>query len=278
MQPNSSLPMRPRGRNSTTEKNRRQQMKVLYRRLASLVSRENSLEKCPAFDLLNHATNYIKKLEKSVEELKARKDSLQASVVVLAVNDNERGESLEINIASGWENKKLKMDKVFGIVQEEGAEVVSATNSTVALNIYHTILCKAFSPRLGMDTNRIQERLKNYISGGSYQFSPHMPSLNDDQTKTPKTHKTFCDMFLFSSPMAFIDPAAYDTASYERTVSVVPVSSSQVTPNLLSLAHHFVSMKRTTRRYMGDILKRADMTDCKPLATPASVARSVSSL
>nr|GMD72162.1 transcription factor bHLH167-like [Ipomoea batatas] len=173
MQPSSSLPMRPRptkpGRN-WTEKNRRQQMKLLYRRFASLVSRENSLEKCPAFDLLDQATNYIKKLEKNVEELKARKDNLQASVVVLAVNDNERGESLEINIACGWENKKLKMNKVFRILQEEGAEVVSATNSTVGLNIYHTILCKAFSSRLGMDTNGIQERLKNYISGVSYQF------------------------------------------------------------------------------------------------------------
>nr|GMD70121.1 transcription factor bHLH167-like [Ipomoea batatas] len=135
---------RPRptpGRN-WTEKNRRQQMKVLYGRLASLVSRENSLEKSPAFDVLDHATNYIKQLKSNINELKARKDSLQLPVVI-DVSESERGESLEINIVCGLEKKKLlKMHEVFQILQEEGAEVVSATDSTVGLKIYHTIICK----------------------------------------------------------------------------------------------------------------------------------------
>nr|GMD62986.1 transcription factor bHLH167-like [Ipomoea batatas] len=160
MQPNcSSLPP-PRPRRHLAEKHRRQQMKGLYRRLASLVPHEKS----PAVDVLDYATNYIKQLENNVNELKARKDSLQLPVAI-AVNESEGGESLEINIVCGLEKKKvLKMDKLFRILQEEGAEVVSATNSTVGLNIYHTILCKAFSPRIGMDTIRVQERLKNFIS------------------------------------------------------------------------------------------------------------------
>ncbi|XP_019181415.1 PREDICTED: uncharacterized protein LOC109176442 [Ipomoea nil] len=165
MQPNSSSLLPPKPRRHLTEKHRRQQMKGLYRHLASLVpAGEKSLEKSPAFEVLDHATNYIKQLENNVNELKARKDRLQQAIIV-DVNESERGESLEINIVCGSEKKgAMKMDKVFGIVQEEGAEVVSATNSTVGLNIYHTILCKAFSPRIGMDTIRIQERLKNYIS------------------------------------------------------------------------------------------------------------------
>ncbi|XP_031110935.1 transcription factor bHLH162-like [Ipomoea triloba] len=144
MQPNcSSLPP-PRPLRHLAEKHRRQQMKGLNRRLASLVPHEKSLEKSPAIDVLDHATNYIKQLENNVNELKARKDNLQLPVV-MDVNESKRGESLEINIVCGLEKK------------------MSATNSTVGLKIYHTILCKAFSPRIGMDTIRVQERLKNFI-------------------------------------------------------------------------------------------------------------------
>nr|GMD67870.1 transcription factor bHLH167-like [Ipomoea batatas] len=164
MQPNCSSLLPPKPRRHLTEKHRRQQMKGLYGRLASLVPHEKSLEKSPAFDVLDHATNYIKQLKSNINELKARKDSLQLPVVI-DVSESERGESLEINIVCGLEKKKLlKMHEVFRILQEEGAEVVSATDSTVGLKIYHTIICKAFSPRIGMDTIRVQERLKNFIS------------------------------------------------------------------------------------------------------------------
>nr|GMD62980.1 transcription factor bHLH168-like [Ipomoea batatas] len=160
-QPESSVPKPDR---HVKEKNRRQKMKGLYQQLAAVVSPENSLEKSSNLDVLDHATNCIKQLENNVNELKAKKDSLQLPVEI-AVKESERGETLEINIVCGPENKKLKMHKIFQILEEGGAEVVSATNSTVGLNIYHTILCKAFSPRIGMDTIRIQERLKNFISG-----------------------------------------------------------------------------------------------------------------
>nr|GME04229.1 transcription factor bHLH168-like [Ipomoea batatas] len=161
-QPESSIP-KP-GRHEK-EKNRRQKMKDLYCQLAAVVSPENSLEKSSNLDVLDHATNCIKQLENNVNELKAKKDSLQLPVQI-AVKESERGESLEINIVCGPEKKKLmKMHKIIQILEEGGAEVVSATNSTVGLNIYHTILCKAFSPRIGMDTIRIQERLNNFISG-----------------------------------------------------------------------------------------------------------------
>ncbi|XP_031111787.1 transcription factor bHLH162-like [Ipomoea triloba] len=142
MQPNCSSLLPPKPRRHLTEKHRRQQMKGLYGCLASLVPREKSLEKSPAFDVLDHATNYIKQLESNVNELKARKDSLQLPVLI-DVSESERGESLEVNIVYGLEKKEvMKMHEVFRILQEEGAEVVSATDSTVGLKIYHTIICK----------------------------------------------------------------------------------------------------------------------------------------
>nr|GMD67865.1 transcription factor bHLH167-like [Ipomoea batatas] len=168
MQPNcsSSLPPNCKSGRHLTEKHRRQQMRGLYRRLASLVPHENSLEKSPAFDVLDHATNYIKQLESNINELKARKDSLKLPVVI-AVNESEGGESLEINIVCGLEKKEvMKMHKVFRILQEEGAQV-------------------AFSPRIGMDTIRVQERLKNFISdlmistiyGNTYKYKCNRPQM-----------------------------------------------------------------------------------------------------
>nr|GMD67871.1 transcription factor bHLH162-like [Ipomoea batatas] len=120
------------------EKQRRQKQKGLYDQLASLSS---SLEnkKSSGLDLLDQATNYIKQLEKHINELKARMDSLQVPVEI-AVKESET--LLEINIVCGSENKKVKMHKVIQILEEEGAEVVSASFSTVDLKIYHTILCK----------------------------------------------------------------------------------------------------------------------------------------
>ncbi|XP_031111794.1 transcription factor bHLH36-like [Ipomoea triloba] len=162
MQPSNSLP-RPKPGRHLTEKHRRHRMKVLYRQLASVISRENSLKQSPAFDVLDHATNYIKQLEKEVTELKARKDSLQLPLII-DVNESDEDETLEINIVCGSENKKLKMDKVFRILEEEGAQVVRATKSIMDLKSYHTIICKAFSPRLGMDTAGVRERLKSFIS------------------------------------------------------------------------------------------------------------------
>nr|GMD72166.1 transcription factor bHLH167-like [Ipomoea batatas] len=156
----------PKAGRHLAEKQRRQKLKGLYDQLASLVviSGENYPEKKKpsGLDLLDQATNYIKQLEKNISELKARMDSVQVPVEI-AVKESET--LLEINIVCGSENKKLKMDKVIRILQEEGAEVVSASFSTVDLKVYHTILCKAFLPRLGMDTIMVQQRLKSFISG-----------------------------------------------------------------------------------------------------------------
>nr|GMD62987.1 transcription factor bHLH168-like [Ipomoea batatas] len=155
----------PKAGRHLAEKQRRQKQKGLYAQLASLVvSGENCLEKkkSSVLGLLDQATNYIKQLEKLINELKARMDSVQIPVEI-AVKESET--LLEINIVCGSENKKLKMHKVIQILEEEGAEVVSASFSTVDLKIYHTILCKAFLPRLGIDTIMVQQRLKNFISG-----------------------------------------------------------------------------------------------------------------
>nr|GMD59865.1 transcription factor bHLH168-like [Ipomoea batatas] len=132
-QPESSVPKPDR---HVKEKNRRQKMKGLYQQLAAVVSPENSLEKSSNLDVLDHATNGIKQLQKNVNELKAKKDSLQLPLVEIAVKESATGESLEINIVCGSEKKKLlKMHKIFQILEEGGAEVVSATNSTVGLKV-----------------------------------------------------------------------------------------------------------------------------------------------
>nr|GMD67861.1 transcription factor bHLH167-like [Ipomoea batatas] len=147
-----------------TEKHRRQQMKFLYDQLAAALTLASSEEKMPALDLLDQATDYIKELQKNIKELRTRKDNLGQPVAV-DVSEHNMGALLEVNIVCGSENKCLKMCKVLRILEEEGAEVVSATTSAVLDKICLTILCKAFSSRLGIETKQVQERLRNLVSG-----------------------------------------------------------------------------------------------------------------
>nr|GMD65691.1 transcription factor bHLH168-like [Ipomoea batatas] len=131
-----------------TEKHRRQQMKFLYDQLAGALSLPSSEEKLAALDLLDQATDYIKELQKNIKELRTRKDNLCQPVAVDVIEHN--------------------MGALFGvlrILEEEGAEVVSATTSAVLDKICLTILCKAFSSRLGIETKQVQERLRNLVSG-----------------------------------------------------------------------------------------------------------------
>lgn len=98
-------------------------------------------EKLPALDVLDQATDCIKELQKNINELKTRKDNLDQPVAV-DLNEHSMGAIVEVNIVCGSANKDLKMCKVLRILEEEGAEVVSATTSAVLDKIYLTILCK----------------------------------------------------------------------------------------------------------------------------------------
>nr|XP_010940038.1 transcription factor bHLH162 [Elaeis guineensis] len=163
----------------TVEKNRRLHMKSLCLKLSSLIPKEHistSKDVLTQQDHLDLATSYIKMLQDRIEKLKQRRE-LQTSVEGIS-NDISRemtigirlpvievrhqDSNLEVVLITGL-NKSFMFHEVISILEEEGAEVVSASFSAVGDKIFHIIHSKAVSSRIGMEASRVSERLKELV-------------------------------------------------------------------------------------------------------------------
>ena len=107
-------------------------------------------------DQLDHAATYIKHLRERIEKLKGRKEqairpnrgisgnygmmdemfNITSILPVLELKD--LGSGIEVMLISGL-NKNFMFYEVIGVLEEEGAEVVSASFSTVGDKIFHTV-------------------------------------------------------------------------------------------------------------------------------------------
>ncbi|KAK4779429.1 hypothetical protein SAY86_006957 [Trapa natans] len=175
----------------TVERNRRIHMKALCFKLASLIPPHHSqtykdrLSQQDQFDL---ATTYITQLKEGIDGLKKRKDQLMEIRTKCVTNDkgvievgavagpmaSTRGDAdivklpviqlmewvsgLEVSLISGL-NKKFMLFEVISLLHEEGAEVVSASISTIGDKIFHTIHAQVRINRVGIETSRIMEKL-----------------------------------------------------------------------------------------------------------------------
>ncbi|CAA0817885.1 basic helix-loop-helix (bHLH) DNA-binding superfamily protein, partial [Striga hermonthica] len=100
---------------------------------------------------LEGATNYIKKLQFNLEQLKQkkecilRKDSANLSVPrgidLPSIDVRVTGSALEVVLISG-ENYQFKLSEIIRMLHEEGAEVVSASFSVLDDAFFHTVHCK----------------------------------------------------------------------------------------------------------------------------------------
>ncbi|CAK9187457.1 unnamed protein product [Ilex paraguariensis] len=141
------------GRNEM-EKYRRMQMKDHVSNLASLIPTQPSRERLSFPALLDQATIYVKQLKDHLEELRQKKEQLQADGAgikdqmiglvspVLAIR--EMGSILEVNLITGL-SKSFTLHQVFSVLQQEGAEVVSASSSTVGVRVFYTIYSQVLS-------------------------------------------------------------------------------------------------------------------------------------
>ncbi|RVX10614.1 Transcription factor bHLH167 [Vitis vinifera] len=159
---------------SAVERNRRMHMKDLFSRLAFLVPTRPS--KSSLHVSLDHATTYIKQLQKRIETLKQTKQLLQGSTdetggvrcqmsgasrsPVITVRD--MGSSLELLLISG-SNKKFRLHEVISVLEEEAAQVVTVNQCIVGDRICYSIHSEAVSSRIGVDASRVHERLKELI-------------------------------------------------------------------------------------------------------------------
>ncbi|KAG2596205.1 hypothetical protein PVAP13_5KG146900 [Panicum virgatum] len=90
----------------------------------------------------------------------AAEEAAEAPVVeVVHYND---GSSLDVVLISSVE-RPFKLHEVVTVLEEEGAEIINANLSVVGRKIFHTIHCRAFSPRIGIEVSRVSERLRALV-------------------------------------------------------------------------------------------------------------------
>ncbi|KAL2931878.1 hypothetical protein RDABS01_037288 [Bienertia sinuspersici] len=134
-------------------------MKCLYNQLSSLVHHDSSSSKgiLAMPDQLDEATEYIKKLEKNVADLKRKKDSLInadenlnkciSSKKCYTLNSpvqievHEKGNAMEVILVTGLECQFVFTEAI-RIVHEEHTEVVNASYSVVGSTVFHSIHAK----------------------------------------------------------------------------------------------------------------------------------------
>ncbi|KAJ0962841.1 hypothetical protein J5N97_027963 [Dioscorea zingiberensis] len=165
----------------TIEKNRRLHMKRLCCQLSSLIPKEeipSSKEVLTQPDHLEQAARYIKKLRERIEKLSQRKKMVVnieglnremdggmniggCSLPVIEVRHMDS--TMEVVLISSLNNKRFMFHEVIGVLEEEGAEVVNASFSVVGDKIFHTIHSQAVSSRIGLETGRVSERLRELV-------------------------------------------------------------------------------------------------------------------
>ncbi|KAH0687123.1 hypothetical protein KY284_017676 [Solanum tuberosum] len=143
----------------TQEKNRRIQMKYLSSKLFSLIPPHHhhysTKDMVTQQDQIDQAITYIEKLKERVDVLKRRKDKIIAQV-------RELGSTIEVILVSCLK-KKFTMQEVIIILEQEGAQVVTANFSTIGNKVYYTIHAQVKITRLGVDASRVYSRLQNLI-------------------------------------------------------------------------------------------------------------------
>ncbi|KAJ0049177.1 hypothetical protein Pint_15422 [Pistacia integerrima] len=162
------------------ERNRRHHMKTLCFKLASLIPSQQirtSKDIISQGDQLDQAATYIKQLRDRIEKLKEIKEAATESVKTsnsnimdtvnfglrLPVVDlRECGPSIEVVLISGLQ-KNFMLYEAISILEDEGAEVVSASFSTLGDKLFHTIHAQVRISRLGVETSRVCQRLHELI-------------------------------------------------------------------------------------------------------------------
>ncbi|KDP31114.1 hypothetical protein JCGZ_11490 [Jatropha curcas] len=165
----------------TVEKNRRIHMKALCFKLASVIPSQHfkhHKDMLSQQDQLDHAAAYIKNLKERIEKLEKKKERTLGSLSE-ANNNNamnemmmsltlpmfelrDLGNSIEVVLISG-SKRNFMLHEVITILEEEGAEVVSASYTTVGDKVFHTIHAQVKISRVGVETTRVCQRLQELI-------------------------------------------------------------------------------------------------------------------
>lgn len=165
-------------------------MKGLCFKLTSLVPPHHfqpSKDVLSQQEQLDQVATYIKQLKERVDELKARKATAMGNnnnmISGTKNNNNNRettssmseeyfkfpvvelrdlGSSLEVTLITGL-MKNFMLCEVINVLQEEGAEVVSASISTMGDKVFHSLHAQVKVCRIGVETSRVYQRLQDLV-------------------------------------------------------------------------------------------------------------------
>ncbi|KAM3230781.1 hypothetical protein ACQJBY_061144 [Aegilops geniculata] len=182
------------------EKNRRLHMKGLCLKLSSLLpahhlrhysTSSSSSPPCSnkdaatQLDQLDSAAAYIKQLRARIDDLKRRKQaaltggcsssvsagdykgapSTSTALPVVEVRCQD-GSALDVALASEA-GRPFRLHEVMAVLEQEGAEVVSASFSFVGDKIFYTLHSQALCPRIGLDAGRVAQRLRGLAAAAA---------------------------------------------------------------------------------------------------------------
>ncbi|KAF3444110.1 hypothetical protein FNV43_RR13800 [Rhamnella rubrinervis] len=152
-------------------------MKILYSKLNSLLPTHSSRESLALPDQIDEAINYIKTLEAKLKESEVKKESLlvgrkrsqrnlNLESTSTQIEIHEMGSALEVVLVSGSDNQFVFFE-VLRIIQEEGADVISAKFSVSGDTTYNVINAEIGESMFIFGAAKITERLKRFVSGSS---------------------------------------------------------------------------------------------------------------
>ncbi|WVZ18505.1 hypothetical protein V8G54_005827 [Vigna mungo] len=164
----------------TIERNRRIHMKSLCHQLGSLIPPNLKPPKSKLMlgqqDQLDLAARYIKHMRERIEKLKRQKEQAmlnqsserkmfdkndETKLPILELRD--LGSGIEVMLVSGL-NKTFMLYEVISVLEEEGAEVVTASFSTVGDKLFYVVHAQVKISRVGVETTRVKDRLQEFIA------------------------------------------------------------------------------------------------------------------
>ncbi|KEH39144.1 transcription factor bHLH162 [Medicago truncatula] len=161
------------------EKNRRNQMKILFSNLNSILPSYNPKELAlPLPDQVDEAINYIKSLETNLKGAKEKKESLmgnkkrsrggygaKGSIIKLPkIEIHEMGSTLQVIVTCGVDEHFIFCE-IMRILHEENVEVISSNSSLTGDSLLHTVHAQIPQTLLQFGAMKISQRLKAFVNG-----------------------------------------------------------------------------------------------------------------
>ncbi|XP_010458412.1 PREDICTED: uncharacterized protein LOC104739674 [Camelina sativa] len=153
------------------EKERRMRMKHLFSILSSHVSPTRRL---PVPQLIDQSVSYMIQLKEKVNYLREKKRTLLRGKVQNRsegssshqpkLSINSRDSTIEMNLVMDSNIKRVLLRELVSVFEEEGAQVMSANLQNLNNMTFYTIIAQAIISRIGIDSSRIEERVRCIIS------------------------------------------------------------------------------------------------------------------